>query len=114
MIYFAVGLALLGTAIGLVFRWKVLLPLIILVPFAAVIFSVAREASFEDAAIIVLGAEAILQGGYFLGLLIRSLAAAAKRFVRASSFFGGRRVSEARENDRHPAPPTRPGSSTLG
>ncbi|CCE10421.1 conserved membrane hypothetical protein [Bradyrhizobium sp. STM 3843] len=113
MIYFAVGLALLGTAIGLVFRWKVLLPIIILVPFAAVVFSVARGASLETTVIIVLAAEAILQGGYFLGLLIRFLATAGKRLVRPSSLIERGHVPETRDNDRHPAPPTQPGSSTL-
>jgi hypothetical protein len=104
MTYFAVGLAVIGAAAGLAFRWKVLLPVIVLLPFAAIILSVSHSLDLENAVIIVLVAEAILQGGYFVGLLIRSIAAAVMRSAGAAGLLESRRVSKTVDNDRHPAP----------
>jgi hypothetical protein len=104
MMYFAIGLAVLGTAIGLVFQWKVLLPIILLVPCAVVIFSVFRGTGLQDAVITVLVAEAILQSSYFLGLLLRFIAAASSRWIGASGFLPGYRVPKADEHSPRPAP----------
>ena len=87
MIHSAIGLAVIGVAAGLAFRWKVLLPIIVLLPFAAIIFSVSRGLNHGDAVIVILVAEAVLQGGYFVGLLIRFIATAGMRSASASSFF---------------------------
>jgi hypothetical protein len=81
MIYSAVGLAMIGVVAGLAFRWKVLLPLIIFVPVAAIVLSISRSVSYEETAIEIVIAEAILQGSYFAGLLIRFVATAAMRLV---------------------------------
>lgn len=111
MTYLAVGLAVLGAAAGLAFRWKVLLPLIVLLPFAALIFSVSRGSTLEDAVIIVLVAETILQGGYFIGLLIRSVAGAGMRSVRASGFFRSRCAPKKHDSAR-PVPPAEAGNES--
>jgi hypothetical protein len=74
MEYYAVGLAVLGGAVGAAFRWKVLLPIIGLLPFASIIFSISRGFGLVDTTIVILVAEAILQGGYLVGLLIRATA----------------------------------------
>lgn len=92
MEYAAVGLAILGAAAGLAFRWKVLLPIIILLPVAAIIFSFSRNFDYGNTVIAVVVAEAILQSGYFVGLLIRHIAAASARTV--PGMFKGRRASE--------------------
>jgi hypothetical protein len=68
-------------------RWKVLLPVIVLLPLLTIIFSVSRGLTPRDIAIVVIVAEAVLQGGYFLGLLIRLITTAGLRLARASSFF---------------------------
>jgi hypothetical protein len=80
MIYSAVGLAVMGVGAGLVFRWKVLLPIIVLLPLAAIVFLVSRGYSYKETAIVIVVAEGILQGGYFLGLLIRFVAVGSLRF----------------------------------
>jgi hypothetical protein len=105
MIYSVVGLAVIGAAAGLAFRWKVLLPIIVLLPFAAIVFSISRGVSHVDSVIVVLVAEAILQGGYFAGLLIRFIATASMRSAGGLSFFKGRRGLKAHDNDRHTTPP---------
>ena len=74
-----------GVAAGLAFRWKVLLPVIVLLPFAVVAFSISRSFGYEETAGIVIGAEAVLQGGYFVGLLIRFVATAAMRLIGSSA-----------------------------
>jgi len=104
MIYSAVGLAVIGAAVGLAFRWKMLLPVIVLLPVAAIIFSVSRGFSHEDTAIVVIVAEAVLQGGYFAGLLTRFFATAIMRSAGISGLFKGRRDPEARGNDHQTAP----------
>jgi hypothetical protein len=110
MIYSAVGLAVIGVAAGLAFRWKVLLPVIALLPVAAIISSVSRGLSHKDTVIVVLAAEAILQGGYFVGLLIRSIATAAMRSASALSFFKRRR--ERKAHDQRAAPPAEAGNGS--
>ena len=73
MEYAAIALAILGFAIGAVFRWKVLLPLIALLVVACVAFSLAHGYSFFHTALTIIVAQAILQANYFLGLAIRAL-----------------------------------------
>ena len=90
MIYSAVGLTVIGVAAGLAFRWKVLLPVIVLVPLAAVAMSIPHNYGYEETAIAVILAEAILQGGYFVGLIMRLVASAAIRSVRDSAVKGRR------------------------
>ena len=70
---------MIGVAAGLVFRWKVLLPAVIVLPFPVIGFAISHGFGYEQTAITVIFAEAIVQGGYFAGLLLRFLAAAATR-----------------------------------
>ena len=98
MIYSAVGLTVIGVAAGLAFRWKVLLPVIVLLPFASVAFSIWRSFGYEETAGVVIGAEAILQGGYFAGLLIHFVATAAMRLV-GNPAVKGRRDPAAHGNE---------------
>ena len=86
MLYSAVGLAVLGAAVGLAFRWKVLLPFIIVLPFLAVPLSVSRGLNYGNIVIVVIAAEAALQGGYFIGLLTRFIG------VRSAAFFKRRAI----------------------
>lgn len=81
MEYFAVGLAVVGAAAGLAFRWKVLLPIIIPLPLGAIIFAMARGLNYGETAFVLIGSQAILQVGYFAGLLIRFVTAAAMLLI---------------------------------
>lgn len=108
MIYSAIGLAVTGAAVGLAFRWKVLLPIIVLLPLGAIIFSLSRGLSGGDTVIVVVAAEAILQGGYFAGLLIRLVSSASMGSIGARSLFKSRRDPGTGGEDRHAASPARP------
>jgi hypothetical protein len=105
MVYFAIGLAVIGAAAGIAFRWKVLLPVIVLLPLLAIIVSVSRGLTPGKIAVMIIVAEAILQGGYFLGLLMRFITTAGMRFAGASTFFRNRNDPGGRANNRHAAPP---------
>jgi hypothetical protein len=75
----AVALALLGFAVGMLFRLKILLPILLLLLVVSIIFSVAHGLTFLDTALTIMLAQAIVQGCYFLGLVIRFLLTAANR-----------------------------------
>jgi hypothetical protein len=83
MEYATTALAILGVAAGLAFRVKVLLPIIGVILLASTMFSLARGFGFMDTAITVLMGQAILQGSYFLGLLIRAIFLALHRMRSA-------------------------------
>ena len=105
MEYSAVGLALIGAAVGIAFRWKVLLPIICLLPCVSIIFSISHGLGFRDAVVVVVATQVILQGGYFVGLLIRPIASACIRSAPwISSFLKSRRRAELTGADQHNAP----------
>jgi hypothetical protein len=104
MIYSAAGLAVIGVAAGLAFRWKVLLPIILLLPVAAIIFSVSRAFSYGETAAVVIGAEVVLQGGYFVGLLMRFVATVVIRWTGSPTALKSGRDPTAAGNDHHTAP----------
>ena len=70
--YAAVGLAILGFAIGVMFRLKVLLTFVGLLLVFSVAFSLNHGFTFLEAALTILVAQSILQGTYFLGLVAKS------------------------------------------
>jgi hypothetical protein len=78
MVHAAIALAISGVAVGIWFRWKILLPIIGLLLVVAAAFSLARGFSFLDTALTILVSQAILQGSYFLGLVIRAIFSAAQ------------------------------------
>jgi hypothetical protein len=112
MIYSAVGLAVIGVAAGLAFRWKLLLLIIIPLPFAVIIFSVFRELSHKDTLIVIFAAEAFLQGGYFIGLLIRFGAAAFIRSASALSVFKRQQDRKIHDNAARTAPSAEVGNGS--
>ena len=111
MVYSAVGLALIGAVAGFAFRWKVLLPVVVLLPFAAIIFSLARGFGTVETVMVIAIAEGILQGGYVLGLTLGFLATAAMPQGRASSSFKARSHPEERNKDGHTSPPAGAGEA---
>jgi len=79
MVYAAIALAFVGAAVGLVFRLKILLPVLGLLLIVSVAFSLERGFSFLDTALTIMVVQTILQGSYFLGLVIRAIFTAAHR-----------------------------------
>ena len=79
MVYAAIALVIVGGAVGLVFRLKVLLPILASLLVVSVVFSLAQGFSFLNTALTIMVAQAILQGSYFLGLVIRAVLTAGHR-----------------------------------
>jgi hypothetical protein len=68
----AIALAILGFAVGIMFRLKVLLSILALLLIVSVVFSLARGFAFLDTALTIMAVQAIVQGSYFLGLVVRA------------------------------------------
>jgi hypothetical protein len=79
MAYAAVLLAVLGFAVGAVFRLTILLSILVFLLLVSVIFSLARGFDFLDTALTIMVVQTILQGTYFLGLVARAFFAADHR-----------------------------------
>jgi hypothetical protein len=77
--YAAFSLAILGFAVGAVFRFKVLLAILALLLLVSVVFSLACGFNFLDTALTIMAVQTILQGSYFLGLVARAFFAADHR-----------------------------------
>jgi hypothetical protein len=69
MEYAAIILAILGLAVGLAFRLKVLLPILALLLVGSGAFAIARGLDFGDTALVVFAAQAAIQFGYFVGIV---------------------------------------------
>jgi hypothetical protein len=70
--YAAIALAVMGFVVGLRFRLKVLLPVLVLLPIGSGIFSVLQGWNFFNTSLAIVTAPTVLQVGYFLGVLLRS------------------------------------------
>ena len=79
MVYAAIALAIVGAAVGLAFRLKVLLPVLALLLVVSVLFSLDRGFGFLDTALTIMVVQTILQASYFLGLVIRAVFTSAHR-----------------------------------
>ena len=79
MVYAAIALAIVGAAVGLAFRLKILLPVLALLLVVSVLFSLDRGFDFLDTALTIMAVQTILQAGYFLGLVIRAVLTAGHR-----------------------------------
>jgi hypothetical protein len=79
MVYAAIALAIVGAAVGLAFRLKILLPVLALLLVVSILFSLDRGFGFLDTALTIMAVQTILQASYFLGLVIRAVLTAAHR-----------------------------------
>jgi hypothetical protein len=79
MEYAAVAIAILGLIIGATFRLRFLLGIVLLLLPISLAFSVSRGYGFLATVLMVVVPQAILQGGYFLGLLGRTTFSIAQR-----------------------------------
>jgi hypothetical protein len=75
----AIALAILGFAVGAVFRLKTLLSIIALVLLLTIVFSLTNGFTFLETALTIMAAQSIVQASYFLGLVVRAVLTAAHR-----------------------------------
>lgn len=75
----AIALAILGFAVGMVFRLKVLLSILALLLVVSIVLSIARGFTFLDTALTIMAVQAIVQASYFLGLVVRAVLDANRR-----------------------------------
>jgi hypothetical protein len=71
--YAAIAVAILGAAVGVTFRLRFLLGMVLIVLALTLIFALSHRYGFLDSLVIVVAVQALLQGGYFAGLVGRSL-----------------------------------------
>jgi hypothetical protein len=74
-----IALAILGFAVGVLFRLKILLAILALLLLASIAFSLACGFSFLGTALTIIVVQSVVQGSYFVGLLVRAALAAAQR-----------------------------------
>ena len=79
MEYAAIGLAIFGAVLGLRFRFRALLPFALLVLFVTIFLTLNQRLGGLETVLAVLATQAILQGGYFVGVIIRALFRAYQR-----------------------------------
>jgi hypothetical protein len=72
MDYAAIALAILGWTIGVSFRLRFLLGIVVLVLAISIVASLSHGSGLWEKALIIVVPQAILQGCYFLGLVSRS------------------------------------------
>jgi hypothetical protein len=82
MTYAAIALAIMGFVVGVMFRFRVLLPILLGVLLLSVVFSLSREQGMLGIVLTVMAAQAIVQASYFLGLVARSITAPSNRMRR--------------------------------
>lgn len=70
--YTAVGLSVVGFAVGLTLRLRTLLLFVGLVLIASIVYSIDAGLGFFSTFLNIIAAEAILQGSYFVGLAVRN------------------------------------------
>jgi hypothetical protein len=75
----AIALAILGVAVGIVFRLQVLVLVLALLLAASIILSVTWGFGFLKTALIIMAVQGIVQGSYFLGLVVRAALAGTQR-----------------------------------
>jgi hypothetical protein len=80
--YAAIALAMLGFAIGALFRLQVILVVIALLLLFSIVLSFGSGLSFSDSLMMIMAVQTVVQGSYFLGLLARSaLASHSQRHI---------------------------------
>jgi hypothetical protein len=75
----AIALAIMGFVVGVMFRFRVLLPILIALLLVSIAFALGSGFSFLGAVWAIMLAQAIVQASYFLGLVVRACFAATHR-----------------------------------
>lgn len=79
MTYAAIALAIMGFVVGVMFRFRVLLPILLALLLVSVAVALGGGFGLLDAVLIIMLAQAIVQASYFLGLVARNFFAASDR-----------------------------------
>ena len=82
MTYAAAALAIMGFVVGVMFRFRVLLPILLALFLVSIVFSLSRDSGLFGIVWTVMVAQAIVQASYFLGLVARTLFAGTDRMRR--------------------------------
>lgn len=90
MTYAAVALSLASFVIGLTLRLRALLCFVVLLLLACVVFSVTYGFGSINSGLAIMAAQAIAQGSYFVGLLVRAALTAALRENGVLRFWSSR------------------------
>lgn len=77
--YAAIALAVVGFGLGVTFRFKVLLPVLVLLLVISIVYTVMQGFSFPRAALAVVEVQSIVQVGYFFGVVLRAVVAGMRR-----------------------------------
>jgi hypothetical protein len=70
--YAAIALAILGLAVGIMFRLQVLLIVIALLLLSSIVFVFGSGLNFFDGLLTIMVVQTVVQGSYFLGLIARA------------------------------------------
>jgi hypothetical protein len=73
--YATVVLAVVGFGLGVTFRFKVLLPVLLLLLIISIVYAAAQGFNFPRAALAVIEVQSIVQLGYFFGVVLRAILA---------------------------------------
>jgi hypothetical protein len=70
--YPGIALAVIGFAVGMTFRLKVLLVILIPLVPATIIFALGNGFGFLGTALMIMIAQSVVQGSFFVGLVVRA------------------------------------------
>jgi len=82
MTYAAIALAIMGFVVGVMFRFRVLLPILLALLLVSIVFALGHDLGLLGIVWTVMVAQAIVQASYFLGLVARTLFTATDRMRR--------------------------------
>jgi len=77
--YAAIVLAVMGFGLGVTFRFKVLLPILMLLLIVSIVFTIAQGFNFLSAVLAIIEVQSIVQVGYFFGIVLRTIVAGMRR-----------------------------------
>ena len=73
--YPAIALAVVGFGLGVTFRFKVLLPILVLLLIISIFYTATQGFNFPRAALAIIEVQSIVQVGYFFGIVLRAIVA---------------------------------------
>ena len=77
--YPAIALAVVGFGLGVTFRFKVLLPILMLLLIISIVYTATQDFNFPRAALEIVEVQSVVQVGYFFGILLRAVVAGMRR-----------------------------------
>jgi len=72
----------MGFVVGVMFRFRVLLPILLALLFVSIVFALGHDLGFLGVVWTVMVTQAIVQASYFMGLVARTLFTATDRMRR--------------------------------